>query len=64
MTEIKMMSIREIAKTGIINECALRRLVKQNRIPYVKSGAKVLINYFGLCELLAAGLKAVNKCEP
>jgi hypothetical protein len=56
MTEIKMMSIREIAKTGIINECALRRLVKQDRIPYVKSGAKVLINYYGLCELLAAGL--------
>ena len=56
MNEVKMLSIREIAKTGIINESTLRRLVKENKIPYIKSGVKVLINYYGLCDLLTAGL--------
>lgn len=38
-------TIRETAQTGILSEYALRILVKQNKIPYIKSGVKVLINY-------------------
>lgn len=38
-------TIREVAKTGVLSEYALRVLVKQNKIPYIKCGVKVLINY-------------------
>ena len=53
MNEVKMLSIREIAKTGIISECALRRLVKEKKVPFVQSGVKVLINYYRLVDILA-----------
>ena len=45
-------TIRETAKTGILSEFALRLLVKQNKIPYIKCGVKVLINYPLLLEHL------------
>lgn len=51
-----MMSIREIAATGIIPEHALRVLVREKRIPFVKVGAKVLINFDTLSELLKGNL--------
>lgn len=52
----RMMSIREIAATGIIPEHALRVLVREKRIPFVKVGAKVLINFDMLSELLKGNL--------
>jgi hypothetical protein len=39
----KLMSIREIAQTGVIPEHALRRLVKEGKVPCVYSGRKALI---------------------
>lgn len=48
-----MMTIREVAKTGVLNEYTLRALVKQNKIPYVKANTKVLINFEYLCEMLS-----------
>lgn len=48
----KMVSIRAAASTGIMNENAIRVLVKQNRIPYIMSGKKVLINYTRLVQML------------
>lgn len=48
----RMMTIREIARTGILPENALRRLVKQGKIPHIKCGNRVLINYDRLIELL------------
>lgn len=45
-------TIRETAKTGVLSEYALRILVKQNKIPYIKCGVKVLINYPLLLERL------------
>lgn len=49
---IKLMSIREIAKTGIIPEYALRRMVKEGTIPCIYSGKKCLINLYSVIDLL------------
>ena len=43
--EIRMLSIRQIAATGLISEHALRLLVKQNKVPVLYVGKKALINY-------------------
>jgi len=48
----KMMTIRQIANTGILPEHALRMLVKQDRVPYMMVGAKALINYTKLLDYL------------
>lgn len=48
----KMMTIREVAKTGILPEHALRQLVKEKRLPVIHVGKKAFINYTALCEQL------------
>ena len=45
----QMMTIREIAKTGLLPEAALRRLLKQGKLPAAFIGKKALINYEKLC---------------
>lgn len=52
---INLMTIREIARTGIISEHYLRQLVKAKKIPTIKVGEKStrnLINYDYLVEWL------------
>ena len=49
----KMMTIKECAKTGILPEFAIRRLVKENKIPHIMTGNKALINFTALCEQLS-----------
>ena len=41
----KLMTIRQIAKTGMIPEHALRQLVKQGKVPFIQTGNRVLINF-------------------
>ncbi len=48
----RMMTIREIAKTGLLPENALRTMVKDGRAPHIKVGTKALINYDRLVQLL------------
>lgn len=48
----QMMTIREIARTGVLPENALRMFVKQNKIPYISVNKKVLINFRVLCDIL------------
>lgn len=36
-------SIRKLAATGLISEHTIRLLVKQGKIPYIKSGNRVLL---------------------
>lgn len=48
----KMMTIREIAKTGILPEHALRLMLKAGQLPAIYIGKKALINYNKLCEQL------------
>ena len=45
MTEKIFLTIRQVAKTGLISENALRRLVKEDKAPFIKSGNRYLINY-------------------
>lgn len=41
----KMMTIREIAKTGLLSKHALRLLLKEGKLPAIYVGNKALINY-------------------
>ena len=41
----QMLTIREVAMTGVMSEHALRKLVKAGRLPVVYVGKKALINY-------------------
>ena len=45
----KMMTIRQIARTGLLPENALRVMVKNGEIPAVYSGTKAFINFENLC---------------
>lgn len=48
----KLMTIRQVAKTGIIPERALRRLVKQGVIKALYSGNRAFINYHTVCNVI------------
>ena len=47
-----MMTIREIARTGLLSEHALRLLLKEGKLPAIYVGNKALVNYDKLCEQL------------
>ncbi len=53
MAEERYLSIREVAKTGLIREYTLRMLVRQGKIPCFYSGTKCLINYQKLINVLS-----------
>lgn len=55
----RMLSIREVAKTGILSEYALRQLCKQGKVPCINVNNKVLINFDAFVEQLQQ-LKGVN----
>lgn len=48
----KLLSIREVARTGLLSEHALRLLIKQGHIKTIKVGVKHLINLDRLIQLL------------
>lgn len=48
----KMLSIRQVAKTGILSEYALRQLQKQGKLPSISLNNKALINFDALIEQL------------
>lgn len=47
-----MMTIREIAKTGLLTEHALRQMLKAGKLPAIYIGKKALINYDKLVDQL------------
>jgi len=49
---LQMMTIRQIAKTGLLPENALRVMLKQNKLPALFIGTKAYINYDLLCQQL------------
>ncbi len=51
-TRPRMLTIRETARTGVLPETALRRLVKQDKIPGIYVGTRFLVNFDKLCEEL------------
>lgn len=50
----KMLTIRETARTGILPEHALRRLLKTGKLPAIYVGNRALINYDKLCDQLSS----------
>ena len=53
----RMMTVREVANTGILTESAIRTLLKQNKLPAIYVGNKALINYDKLFDY-------INSLEP
>ena len=49
----RMMTIHQIALTGVLPENALRVMVRNGEIPAVYSGSKAFINFDNLCDRLA-----------
>lgn len=47
-----MLTIRQVAATGLLPETALRRLAAENRLPALKVGNRMLINFDSLVEQL------------
>lgn len=47
-----MMTVRQVAKTGLISEYALRQLVKQGKVSCIALEHKVLINFDAFVEQL------------
>lgn len=58
-----MMTVREIAGTGLMPEHALRMMLKAGKLPAIFIGKKALINYDKLCEELQALEANVAKQE-
>lgn len=48
----RFMSIREVAKTGLLTEYTLRLMEKQKRLPCIYIGKKCLVNFEQLVESL------------
>ena len=48
----QMMTVRQIAKTGLLPENAIRVMLENGQIKAVYSGRKALINFDNLCEYL------------
>ena len=64
MKQPNMMTVREVAKTGLLSEHALRIMLKAGKLPAIYIGKKALINYDKLCEQLSAlGEAAKNQSD-
>lgn len=63
MTDKTFMTIREVAKTGILSEHCLRLMQKQGKIPHIMVGTKCLINYPLLLEQLTQESKKAVKSD-
>lgn len=48
----KLMTIRQVAKTGLIPEKALRELVKQGVVKVLYSGNRAFVNYQSVCNVV------------
>lgn len=48
----RMLTIRQVAATGLLPETALRRLAAEGRLPALKVGNRLLVNFDLLVEQL------------
>ena len=49
----RMMTVRQVARTGLLSEHALRLMLKAGKLPAIFVGNKALITYDRLCEQLS-----------
>lgn len=50
--EVKMMTIPQIAKTGLLTENALRQMLRQGQLPAIKIKTRTYVNYYRLLAIL------------
>lgn len=48
----QMMTVRQVAKTGILPENTIRVLLRKGKLPAIYSGTVAYINFDNLCEQL------------
>lgn len=53
----KMMTVRQVSEQTGISEFHIRRLIKSNRITYIRTGTKYLVNFDRFVEYLNNGDK-------
>ena len=53
-SEPVMITVRQCAKRKLLPEGMLRKLIRQGKLPVVKSGRTKYINYTKLCEQLSS----------
>lgn len=58
-----MMTVREIARTGLMSEHAIRIMLKAGKPPAIYIGKKALINYDNLCAALQELESDVTKAQ-
>lgn len=67
MEQPNMMTVREIARTGLLSEHALRLMLKAGKLPAIYIGKKALINYDTTTIMArtgtAHGYKRVHACN-
>ena len=51
----EMLTARQVAKRGLLPERTIRRLIAEEKIPVVRSGKVMYINFTRLCEQLNSG---------
>lgn len=59
----RLMSIRAIAKSGLMSEHALRFLAKRGKLPIIYVGKKGLVNYDALVQQLSNLKGNINTAE-
>ena len=51
----EMLTVRQVARRKVLPERTLRRLVATGKIPVIRSGKTMYLNYTRLCEQLQSG---------
>ena len=49
----QMMTVRQVAATGILPESAIRNMLREKKLPAVYSGKKAFINFDLMCQQLS-----------
>lgn len=60
MEEPRLMTVREIAQTGILTEYTLRKWLREGKLPVIYVGKKALINYTQLVNELSSLTSAID----
>ena len=49
---VRMMTIPQVARTGLLSESTLRKMDRQHQLPTIKVNKRVYVNYTKLVEML------------
>lgn len=57
MNEKKLLSVTEVAERTGLSRTYIRTVLKEGKLPYMKSGEKYLIPYDDVCSYIQAQMK-------